>query len=212
MKKNGIFLYVILIMLSATIVTAQPGNVFTINAGYMNPKNIKGGMFFGFMFGTAIDEAVDIGIGADIFHKSYSERTNVANEEKEGLTTNTYETEVEYTRTMVPLTLAVNVKIPTSAYYGYFIRGSLNYELLFSKEKNYELDKSQTQRYGGFGWQAAAGLFYHVGSRSTLIADVGYNSCEVGRDVDSSKKGLPTTERVNLSGFGYRLGVSLDLK
>ncbi len=212
MKNDRIFLLVLIIMLAATIVTAQTGNVFTINAGYTNPKNIKGGMFFGFMFGTAIDEAVDIGFGADIFHKSYSERSKVANEEKEGLTTNTYETEVEYIRTMVPLNLAVNVKIPTSAYYGYFIRGSLNYEFLFSKEKNYEVGNSQSQRYGGFGWQAAAGLYYHVGSRSTLIADVCYNSCEVSRNVESSTKGLPTTEKVDLSGLGYRLGVSLDLK
>jgi len=212
MKIYRVFLAFMILTLVATTATAQTGNVFTINAGYTNPADIKGGMFFGFMFGTAIDEAVDIGFGADIFHKSYSERSKVANEEKKGMTTNTYETEVEYARTMVPLNLAVNVKIPTSAYYGYFIRGSLNYEFLISKEKNYEVGKSQTQKFGGFGWQAAVGLFYHVGSRSTLIADVCYNSCEVGRNVDSSTKGLPTTERVDLSGFGYRLGVSLDLK
>ena len=51
MKKDCNLLLVVIILLTATVVSAQTGNVFTINAGYTNPKNIKGGMFFGFMFG-----------------------------------------------------------------------------------------------------------------------------------------------------------------
>ncbi len=203
-------LLVLLIMISS-MAFAQGGNVFNINAGYVNPADIKGGMFFGFVLGTAIDEAVDLGIGVDVFHKTYSENSQVAQEEKEGLTSNTYATEVDYSRTMVPLKLMVNVKIPTSMYYGYFIRGSLNYEFLFSKEKNYEMDKSQTHKFGGLGWQAAAGFYYNVGSRSTLIADLFYNSCEVSRSIENSNVGLPVTERVDLSGLGFRLGVNLNL-
>ncbi len=201
----------VLLIIISSMAFAQGGNVFNINAGYVNPADIKGGMFFGFVLGTAIDEAVDLGIGVDVFHKTYSENSQVAQEEKEGLTSNTYATEVDYSRTMVPLKLMVNVKIPTSMYYGYFIRGSLNYEFLFSKEKNYELDKSQTHKFGGLGWQAAAGFYYNVGSRSTLIADLFYNSCEVSRSIENSNIGLPVTERVDLSGLGFRLGVNLNL-
>ena len=212
MKRTIVFLILTGMLAGTGFAQQASGNVFNINAGYMNPTDMQGGMFFGFMWGTAVDEAVDLGFGVDVFHKTYSETSQVATTEDEGLTSNTYATEVDYSRTLVPLKFMINVKVPTSMYYGYFIRASLNYNLLFSKEQNYAQDKSQTNRFGGLGWQAAGGFYYQVGSRSTLICDVFYNSGKATRDVEKSNSDLPVTESVNLSGLGFRIGVNLHTK
>lgn len=210
MRKFSMVLALLTIM--STLAFAQSKSIFTINAGYQNPKDAKSGMLVGATMGTAIDEAVDIGVGVDVFHKAYSEETQVAKDEQQGLTTNTTSTLVDYARTIVPVNLVLNVKIPFSSYMGYFIRGTLSYQFLISQEKNYEQNVSKTRKFGGLGWRGAAGVYYRVGRRSTLLGDVFYNNCEVSRSVSKSDKGLPVTERVDLSGLGFRVGVALDMR
>ena len=197
----------------------RPKSVFAINAGYLNPKGTEAGMMIGGVLSTAIDEAVNIGFGFDIFHKTYSEHSEVAGENNDkGLTTSIDTLLVEYSRTVIPLMLALNIKIPAiklyenrNLFFGYFVHAGIGYEFLISKERNYDPDinTNQTRKFGGLGWQGAAGIFYDVGSRSTVTATVLYNSSEVSRDITESKKGLPITERVNLSGLGLRLGVMM---
>ena len=208
-NRFALFLYCTLF---PTIVWAQSGSVLAINAGYLNPKDAKGGMLVGLMLGTSVDEAVDIGVGVDFYYKTYSEESRVQGPTQAGGTSEFITTTVDYSRTIIPLNVSINVKLPTSQYFGYNLRGSVGYQFLLSREKNYELDVDKTRKFGGIGWQAAAGLFYHVGTRSTLLADVFFNSCEVSRSLGKTTEGLPVTERVDLSGLGFRVGISLDIK
>jgi hypothetical protein len=205
---------ILLVLFCSTTILAQSNGIFTINAGYMNPKDAKSGMIVGAMMSTAIDEAVDIGFAVDVFYKDYSEATEVATNEQVGLTTQTFETLVDYTRTILPLNLVLNVKLPMSRQFGYFIRGSLGYSFLISKEKSYgdEGAISETRKFGGLGWRGSGGLYFKAGRRSTLFAEALYSSNEVKRDFDKSDKGLPITERVDLSGLGFRLGVALEMR
>jgi hypothetical protein len=92
------------------------------------------------------------------------------------------------------------------------IRGGLGYSFLWSNEKNYEKKSNETRSYNGFTWQAGAGIYYDIGSRSTFLADLFYTNGTVGRDVKSSTAGLPVEERVDLSGLGVRVGVLLNLR
>jgi hypothetical protein len=192
---------------------AQRG-MFGIRVGYLDPKDTKSGIMVGGQWGTAVDESVDLGLSFDVFHKTYIERSLVAEETVNGTTTKTYETEMEYARTAIPLMLEVNVKIPTSRYrqVGYLITGGLGYEFLWSKENNYQAQIKQSRRFGNFGWLVAAGVFYKVGSRSTFTLQGLYSSFEVSRSIEKSVRGLPVSERVDLSGFGFRVGVLLDLR
>lgn len=205
------FAVIPMLLLGYDCVYAQGNSVFSISAGYMNPKDAKAGLVAGAGLGIGLDESVDLGLAVDFFHKNYSEETEVAQVSQEGMASQLYVTEVEYTRTILPIMLTVNVKIPTSRYFGYFIRGGLGYEFLFSKEKNFKENTQGSRNFSGMGWKFAGGVFYHVGSRSTLIANVFYNSCEVNRDVKESHQGLPVKERVDISGLGFRVGVSVDL-
>lgn len=192
---------------------AQPSSgVLKITAGYINPKDAKAGLLIGAGLGTAIDESVDIGFGIDLYHQTYSQDSWVAKETQPGLTTNQEITLVEYSRTIVPLRLGVDVRLPATRYFGYLIRGDLSYQFLISKEKNFEEEINRTRNFKGLGWQGSGGFYYIVGSRSTFTLTGFYNSCEVSRSVEKSEKGLPVIERVDLSGLGFRLGVVIDIR
>ncbi len=212
MKVKSSVLFVAIAGLFATSAFAYTGNVLSLHAGYYNPKDTKGGMEFGVKLGKAVDEAVDIGLGLDVFHKSYSETSVVAQEYQNGLPINKTTTAIEYSRTLLPLSLSVDVKLPAGRYFGYFISGGLNYSFLFSNEKNYELETEENRNFHGLGWQAAAGLYYFVGSRSTVVANIFYNGSKVSRGTDEKVAGLPVTERVNMSGLGVRLGIKMDIR
>ena len=163
---------------------------------------------------SSFDNAVDVGFGFDIFQKAYTKEAQVASGVSGDTQLTTYSTLVDYQRTVIPLYLSLKVKIPAtySHNFGYFGRASLSYQFLFSKEKNYEANKKESRKYTGLGWQAGGGVYYRVGSRSTLLAEAIYNSCSVGRDVTKQSDQLPLTERVNLSGLGFRLGVELMIR
>ncbi|MDZ7724352.1 MAG: hypothetical protein U5R06_16485 [candidate division KSB1 bacterium] len=203
---------IILFLFLGSCVYAQ-GNL-DIRAGYLGPKDTKNSMMFGVSFGNSFDEAVKIGIGADFYHKSYSKMSKVAIEEGKLTEIRTEQKLVDYSRTIIPINLDIRVKIPAAQVYnfGYFVRGGLSYQLLWSQEKNYEDDSKDMRRFGGLGWQAGAGVYYQIGSRSTAYAGALYNSCEVSRDMSRGEKSLPIAQYVDLSGFGFQIGVELDLQ
>ena len=212
-RKTIFVLFIILGM--ATISTAQMDKSYIdVHGGYLDPKDTESGMLVGASLITSFDDAVDIGFGFDLFQKSYTKEAQVASSVSGDTQLTTYSTLVDYQRTVVPLYLSLKVKIPTtrSRVFGYFARASLSYQFLFSEEKNYEANISDSRKYKGLGWQAGGGIFYRVGRRSTLLAEAIYNNCSVGRDVTKNSDELPLTERINLSGLGFRFGVELAIK
>jgi hypothetical protein len=196
----------------------QPRSALAIMAGYMNPKDTEGGMMLGASYGLSVDEAVNLGMGIDLFHKTYDQKAEVASIDEPGLTSQIDTLQIEYSRTIIPLMLVVDIKMPAKRlfperqlYFGYFVHAGLGYEFLISKEKNYdpEINTEQSRSFGGLGWRVGGGVFYDVGSRSTLSAAVIYNNSEVSRGIKESNKGLPISERVNLSGLGFRVGLHM---
>jgi hypothetical protein len=176
-------------------------------------------MLFGAAFVSTFDDAVDLGFGLDIFQKSYSEETEVSTTKTGDTQTTVVAVTMDYKRTAIPLYASLKIKIPglisrrnDQIIFGYFARASLSYQFLVSDEKNYEENVSEKRNYKGWGWQGGAGIYYRVGSRSTLIAEAIYNNCIVNRNVTEQTDPLPQTERVNLSGIGFRVGVELDIK
>jgi hypothetical protein len=213
-KLNKAFIVSACLIILSQSLYSQEGSKISVHAGYLDPKDTDSGMMFGAMLNSSFDNAVDYGFGFDFFQKSYSDQTHVAENSAGGTHVATEKTLVDYTRTAIPLYLSLKIKIPTvrSRNFGYFIRANLSYQFLISKEKNYEMDISETRKYKGLGWQAGAGVFYRIGSRSTLFGEGILNSCTVSRDVSNPTESLPITERVNLSGLGLRIGVELDLR
>jgi len=215
MKKTLAVLAVIAILvliINTPATYAQRGKKLSVRVGYLNPKDAKSGFSIGGSFGAAVDESIEIGFGFDLFRKNYNKTSPVATQEyASGLNETTMQREVEYNTTILPLMAELLIKMPASWNHAYFLRGALGYELLWNKEKNYELSVSESRFYSGFAWQLGGGFMFKLGRRSSLFIEALYSSAEVSRDRSETPQGLPVWDQVDLSGFGARIGVSMGL-
>lgn len=203
------------ILLSVTAAFGQRYSqdyLLNIHGGYLNPKDPASGVLAGGVCYRPVDESVSLGIGFDIWHKVYRDEKPVAESTRPDRNTKTYVTELEISDWAVPLTLEILAKVPLARHMGYTVRGNIGYTFLWSKYSNYVEDNSTNRNFGGICWQLGAGIYSDIGSRSTLVADLFYNNSEASSKVEESKAGLPIFERVNLSGFGIRVGVLLNMR
>ncbi|MBN2416150.1 porin family protein [bacterium] len=208
MKKHVIS--VLLVTVLAGTAAAQNLRMLELRGGHFNPKDAKSGMILGGTYGISFDERVSLGFGLDIFHKGYKKESTVATEVSEsGVVENTVTRTLEYSTTLVPLSLNLDIRLPFEPPFCFYIGGSLAFEMLFNSENNYEEDIKEKRFYSGFGWMARAGVEYAIGRRSALILEAFYNNCRVSSDA-KKKEGLPVWKEVDMSGLGFRAGVRLD--
>ena len=200
------------VLLITSQVVAQNVRVLEFRGGTLNPKGTPSSGIFGLSYGTAVDERVDLSLGVDLFHKSYTKESKVASETTDsGIDVDQVVTELEYKTTLIPISAGVVIRIPFAKPINWYIGGNLAYQILINKEKNYQLDKSQSRTFGGFGWNARAGMEYIIGSKSALIAELYYNGGKVKRNQDKTEQGLPIWDEVDVSGLGVRAGLRVDL-
>jgi len=194
------------------IVSAQNMKVLEIQGGSFNPKGArKAGLIFGANYGVCVDERIDLTLGLSVYRKSYTEKTAVdSSMTGAGSVPVTYVTPLEYSTTIVPITASVTAHIPFQPPIGFYVGGSLAYELLFDKYTNYETNQKDNPRFTGFGWMARAGIEYKLGSRSSIIAEGFYNGCKVKSD-RKEVEGVPSWKEVDLAGFGFKVGVRVVL-
>lgn len=192
-----------------------------IHAGYLAPKGTDAGMLFGAAFTSSFDEAIDFGFGLDIFQKNYAKEEEIIDPDTDaGQPDRLILTEIDYKSTAIPLYLSMRVNLPNfgvkssrtgETVLGYFARVSLSYQYIISEMNNYKLKVSEKRNFKGWGWQGGVGMYYRVGTRSTLVLETIYNNCVTNARVSKEKDGLPQKERIDLSGVGIRVGVELDL-
>ncbi|MDM7926561.1 MAG: hypothetical protein QUS35_11155 [bacterium] len=192
--------------------SAQEMRFLEIQGGVLNPKGARRtGLIFGANYGVSVDERVDLGLGVSLYHKGYREETGIdTSRTGAGSEVHLVSTPLEYSTTIIPLTANVTVHIPFQPPLGYYIGGSLAYELLFDKYTNYETGDKDNARFGGFGWMARAGAELTIGTRSSLTLEAFYNGCTVKAD-RKKVSGMPTWEEVDLSGIGFRGGIRVEL-
>jgi len=194
------------------IVSAQNMKVLEIQGGSFNPKGArKAGLIFGANYGLCVDQRIDLTLGLSVYRKSFTEKTAVdSSKTGAGSLPVTYVTPLEYSTTIIPITASVTAHIPFQPPIGFYVGGSLAYELLFDKYTNYATNQTDNPRFSGFGWMARAGIEYALGSRSSIIAEGFYNSCNVKAD-RKKIEGVPSWQEVDLSGFGFKVGVRVEL-
>lgn len=212
---NFILFIIILIMISFSpeYVHAQNLNATTIKIGYFNPKDASSGLLFGLNHSYVIDEAIDVGFGADLFYKSYQRDTEVAKTQQTGdVTETTKQKDLEFSSLIVPLMATANIKIPFSPYSPAFfmVNGGIGWEMMFNNEQNYATGEKQSRFYHGFGYMVNLGVMYQIGSRSALCVELGYNGSKVSRN-HKVEEGLPVWDEVNISGLIFRAGIRLGV-
>lgn len=207
MKRYILFLF---LFLGSETLFAQGYGVTTVKMGYFNPKDANGGFIFGGILGSAVDEAVDVGIGIDVFRGSNKEETKTGESTSGAGTKETgWRLDAESSSTIIPITAQVNMKLPASYTLFYTFGGGAGYEMLWTKEKEYDQDgeviNSKSRFYHGFRWILTAGILYKLGSRSSFVLEAFYDGSKV------SRKEQNITYKVNPSGFGIRGGIRLGI-
>jgi hypothetical protein len=211
--KIAILSLLALILLVPESGFSQTQTTTTFRFGQLNPKDAKSGLMLGFNHGVLVDERVDVGFSTDIFWKSYTKETLIdATTLGTSVTESTYMREIDFKTILLPIMATVNVRIPMEDYSPVFfiLGGGIGWEFLFNQEKNYTEDKEDKRFYNGFGYMLNAGVLYQIGSRSAILAELGYNGSKVSRSKDTVA-GLPVWNEVNVSGFMFRVGLRLGL-
>jgi len=213
MKRIGLWCALIFIagvFFSGTSVYARSGRAYSIRASYFSPSDARAGFAFGGSVGTMIDEAVEIGVGADIFYRNYRKDTQVADADyPSGTSVTTYEREVQYDTVIFPVMLELKAKFPALWKGTVFAHGGVGYEVLWNREQNFATKVKDTRWYGGFTWLLGAGLSFDLGESSAFFVEGYYNNAKVRRNLKDAIKDLPVFEEVDLSGLGARIGFSL---
>lgn len=209
LKRTVLF---ILVLGFAGMSFAQNDNVLEFQIGHFNPKDVEGGMIYSGKYGVVVDERVDISLGVDFFHSSYTKDETVTLPQSTGQTQSQEVVRaIENTAYLIPISLNAKVIFPMTPPVNAYAGAGFSYQMLFNKVENFEEDVSETQRYGGTGWIFRGGIEYDLGSRSSLLLEAFYDLAKVSRDLDDSTDGLPRWDEVNLGGFGFRAGLRMLL-
>jgi hypothetical protein len=189
--------------------TTQAQSFLTLKFGTLNPKDTKSGMIFGILSGRQIDERMDFGLSADLFVRKFTQESTVE-EETTGQTEPTIvRREIDYAVWGLPIMAQLNVHLVPGAIVEPYIGIAGGYELLFSRERNYETDEKDSRFYHGFGWQFLIGGAYSLGMRSSIGAELFYNGATVKRRSGSDAAGFPLHEELDFSGLGVRIALRL---
>jgi hypothetical protein len=180
------------------------------------PVQIHGGVFaheqngprsyaFGLRGGPSIDPHVQIGLGADWYHRTESERAVVAETLQAGQPVTKTRVLSQASSDLIPVMAFLQLSagkglIPYAGIAG-------QYQFLLLSATDYATGAGYNANFGGLGWQAWGGLALAFG-RSHLFGEVFISTGDVERDV-SDPAGVGTyRETVNADGGGARFGLS----
>jgi hypothetical protein len=210
-RKLAILILALFVMSAAVVPAFGQAAPFTqIRFGTLNPKDAKSGVILGVRTGRDFDNVVLVGFSADLFWKSYTKKSDVADSiSAGGLVSHEKRVLVDYKTLILPLMFTADVRIPVEnvpikPYFG----GGIGYQLLFNKEDNFDEGKSSSRFYSGFGYQFQVGAEYRMSPHAGFYLEAFYNGCKAKRS-SGTTTGLPTFEEVDISGVGFRVGLTL---
>ncbi|MCJ7813591.1 hypothetical protein MUP95_09790 [bacterium] len=190
-------------------VHAQGMKILELQGGYLNPKGTEAGFICGGCYGFSFDERIDMSLGLSYFHKGYTKKSEIASEVVNGIVVNTVEKTLEYSTTLLPISVNLNIHFPSYSLLNWFFGGSASYQLLFNTENNYEEQIKEKRTYRAFGWMIRGGTEFRIGTLSSFFLEALYNICKTKRN-EEKVEGLPIWEEVDVSGLGFRAGVRLE--
>ncbi|GAB4363250.1 MAG: hypothetical protein Kow0042_00910 [Calditrichia bacterium] len=207
MKKIHLVLITLLIF-STTVLARAPFTEFKV--GYLDPEKVKAGYIFGVNLGRMIDESLSWSFDFNYFQKTYKRTATIYGETSGNITPEIKQLELEFTTRIIPILAKLNYEHPLGYKSPFYVRASagLGWELLWNSEDNYVENVHKTRFYHGFGWQASAGVGFEISSSANFFVDAFYNGSTVKRN-KKKVEGLPTWEELDISGIGFRIGVSI---
>ncbi len=183
-----------------------------IHLGFFYPiENFSTGFDGGFRVGPQVDRHIQIGLALDWWHRSDDKVLDLGTVEAPGGTASEELILSESTANLVPILAFVQVSgdenMSVIPYAGF----GAGYEWLSLTANDYVTHESFDQTFGGFGWQTWVGAGLPLDRRLRLNAEVFFNGCEVGSEVDVNIQDYgPATVRdvIKMNGVGMRVGVA----
>jgi hypothetical protein len=183
-----------------------------IHVGFLYPiDNFSTGFDGGFRVGPQVDPHIQVGVAMDWWHRSDNKVLNLGTVEAPGGTASEQLILSQTTAHLVPILVFVQVSGDENMSIIPYAGFGVGYEWLFLTANDYLTHESFDQTFGGSGWQVWVGAGLPLDWRMRLNAEVLFNGCDVGSDVDVNIEGYgPATVReiVKMNGLGMRLGVS----
>jgi len=189
------------------------GSSHTLRFGFYNPTDAKAGIALGYIYGIPIDEMVTLGVGGDLYLKSYVKETVVATEDTlfSG-EVQTIEREMDFSSYLLPLHATIMVDLPMDVSgFTPFVTGDLGFSFLINREVNYLTDDSDTKFFAAFTWCLGGGMKYQLGSSSSALFELYYNNAKLKNNKTETDAGLPVYDEINMSGLGFRIGLQMEL-
>jgi len=200
-------------------VTYRPGHASSYHSDAPpTPVQLHGGFFdpagdgatayeFGLRSGPQMTPALQIGGMVDWIHRSDSNRMVVGDPYTQGGQTVTPERVLsKATSDVIPAMAFMQLNLGNGPLVPYAGIGG-GYEWLLLSAQDYDTGLDYNATFGGWGWQAWAGVGLTVGKSVRLVGEVYSNQSDVERDV-ADPNGVTYSERVNLDGTGMRFGIN----
>jgi len=186
-----------------------PTGFSQIHAGFYDPdgNEVSNSFLAGARGGIGADEHLQFGLGLDWVHKSERNSALISSVDLPG--GGTSERRVELARSSSNLfpVMAYAQFSPgsTAGVTPYFGVGG-GYEALFLSAEDFTTGNKFDATFGGWGWQAWAGVSMPVSGSTHLSAEVFRNQSSVERDVNDNTGNY--REVVDLDGLGMRFGLN----
>lgn len=212
-----LFIIMSLILFSSCLPTRRPAanapsTLYTeFKLGRLDPNDTGSGYTGGISMGRRIDNRLWWGFEGLYFKSSYTQTTTVPDTVLLGNVISTKQVELDYNTTM--LSLFINLSYErrfnqTSVFY-YRASTGLGWEFIWNKENNYVDNVSRTRSFNTPALYLTTGLGLGISQTGLIFVDLVYNMATAKSNTQTNQGGLPTYQEINMSGFGFRLGVNL---
>lgn len=183
-------------------------NIFQLHGGFYDPEGATENDFMGGLR-IAAGEGIQIGLGGDWGYSTRSTTipTGGVTLPGGGSVPQTLVELTEVNMQLVPVMGILQIVPQRARGLLPYIGGGGGYEWLFVKGTDINTGGPFEASYGGWGWQAWAGLGISLGGDARINAEYFWNNAIVGRDVYDASLGVVYREEHELRGGGVRAGI-----
>jgi hypothetical protein len=102
------------------------------------------------------------------------------------------------------------MRFPSAGFQPYFGLGA-GYEVLVVDGTDFASGNDFSDTFGGFGWQAHAGVSFPLGPSTRLVGEGFWNHSTVTRKIRDEFTGERVKEEIDVNGAGLRAGLAFGL-
>lgn len=181
-----------------------------LHGGFVERKGHGATSFaVGFRGGPTVGEVVQLGIGADWYHESESERDVVSPAQPMGGREVTTTHVLSRTNAdLIPIQAHLQLDFGRRTALFPYVGVAGGYQVLLLSAEDYESGTSYDATFGGWGWQAFGGMALRLSGQARLFGEVFMNTANVERDVQDPATGVTFREVTDTDAVGMRFGLN----